>query len=121
MRYFTHIVLLSIFCQGCLSTSSPKEVMQTEQTASIPTFQTLTSNLNSIHNYVDTLPGKSEQQIINELGEPTIRDTWDYNGAKQTLLIYHLNNQSQRKLSLYFTANEFIARVVYGTINISGH
>lgn len=120
LKNILSISLLTFLCQGCLTSNSAQS---TEHTTSpqIDSLQSIESHLNPIHDFIDSLNGKSEQQIVKELGEPTKRDTWNFNGTKQTLLIYNISNQKQRQLSLYFSTIGSISKVVHGSLDVSSH
>jgi hypothetical protein len=119
LHYIFTIFFLTFLFQPCLNSTSAQSTEHTKH--QIDSLQSMEPTLNPIHDFIDSFNGKSEQQIVKELGEPTKRDTWDFNETKQTLMIYNISNQKQRQLSLYFSTIGSISKVVHVSLNISSH
>ncbi|MEI8379180.1 MAG: hypothetical protein WCJ09_03570 [Planctomycetota bacterium] len=57
--------------------------------------------------WINSLKGKSNEQIVSELGKPTERLTWTLNG-KSELKLRYTNLLPKSTLELYFTGDRVI-------------
>lgn len=65
------------------------------------------SSMRDCRDWLNSLKGKSEGQIVSVLGKSSKRETWEFQGKKQLVLVYDLESVGG-KLSLYFFEQSII-------------
>jgi hypothetical protein len=65
----------------------------------------------SLGAWIDGLEGKSEAEVVKQLGKPAERSTWDFNGAQRPLL--HFKTPGGAKLGVYFAGDGHAVNVSY--------